>query len=104
MTYQFTKWKWGPGVSEEDLRAQYRSEGLHPYTWQNGPDFEYSPHSHSYTKVLIVVEGSITFHLPATKEDIFMEPGDRLELPARVTHAATVGPEGVICLEAAKRK
>ena len=104
MTYQFEKWSWGPDVSEEELWRQFRSEGLSPYTWQNGPDFEYSPHTHSYTKVLAVVRGSITFHLPETKEDIHMEAGDRLELPARVPHAATVGPDGVVCLEAAKRE
>ncbi|HEV8193806.1 MAG TPA: hypothetical protein VGP82_20325 [Ktedonobacterales bacterium] len=27
-------------------------------------------------------------------------PGDRLDLPAGVTYEATVGPEGVTCLEA----
>jgi hypothetical protein len=32
-----------------------------------------------------------------------MKPGDRLDLPARTLHAATVGPEGVTCLEAARR-
>jgi mannose-6-phosphate isomerase-like protein (cupin superfamily) len=102
MTYKFTKWTWGGDIREDDLRSDMRAEGLAPYTWRNGPDFQYSAHTHSYTKILTVVSGSITFHLSET-EDVFMEPGDRLELPARTLHAATVGPEGVICLEAAKR-
>ena len=80
-----------------------RSEGLSPYVWSNGPSFVYSTHSHSYTKVLLVVRGSVTFHLPDSQEDIVLEAGDRLELPSRMPHAATVGPEGVTCLEAAKR-
>ena len=103
MTHKLTKWNWGPDVREEDLRADMRAEGLAPYAWRNGPNFQYSPHTHSYTKILYVVSGSITFHLPETGEDIHMEPGDRLELPARTLHAATVGPQGVVCLEAAKR-
>ena len=102
-TYQFTKWTWGDNVREDELRAQMRAEGLAPYAWRNGPNFLYSAHTHSYTKVLYVVSGSITFHLPDTEEDIVMEPGDRLELPSRTLHAATVGPEGVVCLESAKR-
>ncbi len=102
MTYQFTKWDFGE-ISEDELRRQMHGEGLQPYPWSNGPNFVYSPHTHSYNKILYVVSGSITFHLSATKEDIVMESGDRLELPARTAHAATVGTEGVLCLEAANR-
>lgn len=103
MTHTFKKWTWGPDVREAELRAQLRGEGLSPYAWRNGPNFEYSAHTHSYTKVLYVVSGSITFRLPKNDETIEMEAGDRLELPARTLHAATVGPEGVSCLEAARR-
>ena len=102
MTYKLTRWTWGDNIREDELRARMRTEGLTPYAWRNGPNFQYSAHTHSYTKVLYVVSGSITFHLSET-EDVALGPGDRLELPARTVHAATVGPEGVICLEAAKR-
>lgn len=104
MTYRFKKWTWGPDVREEELRAMMRSEGLSPYVWSNGPNYLYSAHTHSYTKVLYVVRGTITFHLPDGDEDIAMEAGDRLDLPPRLVHAATVGPEGVTCLEATKRE
>ena len=30
--------------------------------------------------------------------------GDRLELPAGVAHNASVGPEGVVCLEAHRQR
>lgn len=104
MPHTLQRWTYGPDVREAELRAQMRAEGLSPYTWSNGPSFVYGAHTHSYTKVLYVVRGSITFHLPATDEDILMQSGDRLDLPARVVHAATVGPEGVTCLEATKRE
>ena len=93
----------GPDVREDELRAQMHADGLRPYVWSNGPNFEYSAHTHSYTKVIYVVRGSITFLLPASKDEIVMKAGDRLEIPARVLHVATVGAEGVACLEAAKR-
>ncbi|NOZ51040.1 MAG: cupin [Chloroflexi bacterium] len=102
MSHQFIRWLYGDDVSEDELRMQLRGEGLHPYTWANGPNFSYSPHTHSYTKVLYVVRGSITFHLPESGETLVMGPGDRLELGPRTLHAATAGPEGVFCLEAAK--
>ena len=63
--------------------AQMHAEGLRPYVWSNGPNFKYSAHTHSYTKVIYVVSGSITFLLPASKDEIVMQAGDRLELPAR---------------------
>ncbi len=103
MSYVFTRWKYGGDVTEEELRMQLRGEGLNPYTWSNGPNFSYSAHTHSYTKVLYVVRGSITFHLPESNETIELQAGDRLEVDARTLHAATVGPEGVVCLEAARR-
>ena len=36
-------------------------EGLSPYSWSNGPHDRYAAHSHSYNKVIYVVQGSITF-------------------------------------------
>ncbi len=104
MSYRLNRWSFGGDVREEELRMEMRGEGLNPYVWSNGPNFSYSAHTHSYTKVLYVVRGSITFYLPESDEEVVMHAGDRLELPARTLHAATVGPEGVVCLEAAKRE
>ena len=44
--------------------------------------------------------GSITFGLPGTGESAELAVGDRLDLPAGTPHDATVGPDGVNCLEA----
>lgn len=85
-----------------DAKAQaveaYQSEGLTPQTWSNDPGFVYGEHEHSFHKVLFCVEGSITFHTP--DGDVAMARGDRLDLPAHTPHSATVGPEGVVCMEA----
>ena len=75
-------------------------EGLNPYSWSNGPRDIYSAHSHSYNKVIYVVQGSITFGLPELGKELTLKAGDRLDLPAGVIHDAQVGRQGVVCLEA----
>lgn len=78
----------------------FRAEGLTPRTWSNEPGYRYGRHSHDYHKVLYCIEGSITFH---TEEgDIPLEPGDRMDIPPGTEHWATVGREGVVCMEAAR--
>lgn len=85
--------------AERAARERFAAEGLRPHTWSNRPGFRYRRHSHQYDKVLICVAGSITFHTP--DGDVSLEAGQRLDLAARTPHAATVGPNGVTCLEAA---
>ena len=87
-------------MSVGDLASRLRGEGLAPSGWSNGPGDRYSPHAHDYDKVLYCVSGGITFHTDAG--DFDLKPGDRLEVDAGTTHAATVGPEGVECMEAAR--
>jgi uncharacterized protein YjlB len=85
---------------EAELRSMLADEDLHPYVWSNGPGDVYGAHSHSYHKVIYVVRGSISFGLPDSGDKVTLNSGDRLELPAGVTHNAVVGQQGVACLEA----
>jgi hypothetical protein len=68
-------------------------------TWANGPGERYGEHRHGYDKVLVCDAGSITFAL-GSGAAVTLAGGDRLDLPAETDHRATVGPEGVRCLEA----
>jgi quercetin dioxygenase-like cupin family protein len=83
------------------IEQQFAAEGLVPHYWSNAPGDTYGWHLHTYHKVLYCVRGSIVFHTP--DGDTELHPGDRLDLPPGVKHAATVGPDGVTCLEAAKQ-
>lgn len=88
-------------ASRGELESRLRSEGLNqPRWWSNGPGDEYGWHSHDYHKVLYCASGSIVFH--TGKGDLALGPGDRLDVPPATDHAATVGPEGVTCVEAAR--
>jgi hypothetical protein len=87
-----------PNVTE--LESRLRSQGLEPHVWGNGPGDRYAAHRHAYDKVLVATTGSITFHLVDLTRDVTLNAGERLDLPAGTTHAATVGAAGVTCLEA----
>lgn len=76
----------------------FYQEGLTPHTWSNEPGYLYGEHDHPYHKVLICIEGSITFHTP--DGDVELQPGDRLDLAPGTSHSATVGTSGVTCMEA----
>jgi quercetin dioxygenase-like cupin family protein len=85
------------GATGEAERA-LRAEGLAPQAWSNGPGVSYGRHRHEHHKVLVCASGSIVFHTDAG--DVALAAGDRLELPAGTEHGATVGPDGVECVEA----
>lgn len=55
-------------------------------------------HEHDHHKVLFCLEGSIAFH--TDDGDVALHAGDRLDLPTRTGHAATVGSYGCRCVEA----
>ena len=84
----------------DDVDRLMRERGLDSSRWGNGPGERYAPHDHAYDKVIAVERGSIRFGLPASGNAIDLVVGDRLDLPARTTHDALVGPDGVSCLEA----
>ena len=79
--------------------AAFRDEGCSlPRSWGNQPGDTYGRHSHGFHKVLFCLSGSIVFH--ADEGDIELVPGDRLDVEAGTDHAATVGGQGVECVEA----
>lgn len=97
---QVTPWAGSAPPTQATLWQLMTDEGLSPHSWSNGPHDVYAAHSHSYDKVIYVVQGSITFGLPALGQQLTLKAGDRLDLPAQVVHDAQVGAQGVVCLEA----
>ncbi|MGB3941315.1 MAG: cupin domain-containing protein [Candidatus Manganitrophaceae bacterium] len=87
-------------LPEAEVIAFFESRHLSPSRWLNGPGEIYSVHTHSYRKTLFCIQGSIVFTLPDLDRTIELRPGDRLIIPAGVPHGATVGPDGVVCIEA----
>jgi quercetin dioxygenase-like cupin family protein len=85
----------------EDLDRRLRDEtGGVPRWWSNGAGDRYEWHEHPYHKVLYCSEGSIVFHL--RDRDVALSAGDRLDIEPGAEHAATVGSDGVTCVEASR--
>ena len=102
-TVKLTRWA-GPELPARGaLETIFRNERLSPNWWSNGPGDRYAAHSHPFHKVLYCARGSIRFILDETEEAVDLAPGDRLDLPEGTSHAAAVGPQGVTCVEAARR-
>ena len=85
--------------TREELRQWFEDQGMSPREWSNAPGDTYDWHAHGYRKVLYCLSGSIVFH---TKDsgDLELQAGDRLDVEPGTDHAATVGPQGVECIEA----
>jgi quercetin dioxygenase-like cupin family protein len=95
----------GRPLNRDEAEKKLGDEGLKAEAWQNGPDYNYIGHEHPYTKVLYCVVGNIVFHVRDASgkiHDIALEPGDRIEIGSGIVHSASVGPNGVICVEAAR--
>jgi len=86
-------------ASLDDLMTKLRGEASGCYSWSNGPGDRYSPHSHTYEKVLYCVDGSISFVLELEGRRLDLQAGDRMVLPAGTVHSAVVGPAGCTCIE-----
>ncbi|RME71246.1 MAG: cupin domain-containing protein [Chloroflexi bacterium] len=100
MELKVIPWTKDTPPSEEQLQQELEKQDLRVYRWSNGPGAVYEGHTHSFHKILYVVEGNIKFDLPTHQQTFNLKPGDRLELPSGIRHRAVVGPDGVTCLEA----
>lgn len=87
-------------IDRASLESRLRAQGLEPAPWSNLAGVRFEEHVHDYDKIVVVVEGSITFGMPGYGVGFMLGPGERLDLPAEVRHDAVVGPKGVTCLEA----
>jgi quercetin dioxygenase-like cupin family protein len=89
----------GDARDPKSIPERFRAEGLTPHSWSNAAGDTYGWHQHDYDKILYCVRGGITFH--GRDGDYTLAAGDRLEIGSGTEHAATVGSEGVECMEAA---
>lgn len=91
----------GAARDRSDAEGVFAAEGCSaPRPWGNAPGDTYGRHSHAYHKVLFCLAGSIVFHVD--DGDVELRAGDRLDLDPGTEHAATVGLDGVECVEASR--
>ena len=93
------RWMWNRTLSEQAIIRHMEMEGLETHRWKNDPGMKHPPYAYDFERVILVMRGSITIRIPETGEQVSLNPGDRLELPAGIIHEAVVGPMGVVYLE-----
>jgi quercetin dioxygenase-like cupin family protein len=98
-TFHVKRWQWDKTLSEAAIIRQMEMEGLDTQRWKNVSGTRHQTQKYEFDKVILVMRGSIMFRIPETGEEVALNPGDRLELPAGTPHEAIVGPMGVVCLE-----
>lgn len=87
-------------LNEEEIIGALREEEFNPIKIVDEADYEYRPHSHPESKVVVLLKGSMTVHVLG--EEYQCEPGDKILIPGNIEHSATVGPGGCEFLWAEK--
>jgi quercetin dioxygenase-like cupin family protein len=96
MATRVTRWA-GLAPGRAEVEDRLRAHGFRWSAWGNGPGIRYDWHEHPYRDVVYCVAGSIVFH--TADGDHELRPGDCVDLDPGTPHAASVGPDGVECLE-----
>src|ERR1700685_3031184 len=69
-----------PAMKADFPEKELRRQGYSVHIWSNGPDFWYPVHDHPYSKVIVVLKGSIIFYMLEEKREVPLKAGERLEL------------------------
>jgi quercetin dioxygenase-like cupin family protein len=88
-------WSGGP-VDGTALRAQLEAEGFSVLQWADPAGADYTAHQHDHVESLWVVAGEISFG--ALGQELLLQAGDRLMLPAGTVHTARAGADGATYL------
>jgi mannose-6-phosphate isomerase-like protein (cupin superfamily) len=79
--------------NEREMRKQLESEGFsHTFVWQDGPEANYSDHTHAGFTAHIILDGEMTLTMDGQSRTF--RAGDRCDVPAGAVHSARMGPRG----------
>jgi len=83
--------------SSREAEAEVKSWGFPTaFTWTDGPNAYYTPHSHSGLTTHLILKGELTITYPKDEEpkkETF-GPGGRLDVDAGRLHEVWIGPQG----------
>ncbi|KAI0883715.1 uncharacterized protein GGS22DRAFT_189682 [Annulohypoxylon maeteangense] len=80
-----------------DCEAEVRSWGFpHVFTWTDGPNAHYKPHSHAGLTTHLIIAGQLTITYPKDPkpEKTTYIVGDRIDVDAGRVHEVWIGDEG----------
>ncbi|KAN0089603.1 cupin domain containing protein [Hyaloscypha variabilis] len=82
---------------QRESEQEVRSWGFpHVFTWTDGPNAHYSPHSHAGLTTHLILKGQLTITYPKDKdaEKKTYTVGDRIDVEAGRVHEVWMGSEG----------
>ncbi|MEK7174541.1 MAG: cupin domain-containing protein [Patescibacteria group bacterium] len=80
-------------MTRGEWEAKLKTEGFaQVYARMDPPEMSYPPHAHSGPVARVILEGDMV--LTVGGDSVTLSPGDRMDIPASVTHAARIGPYG----------
>ncbi|KAH6646923.1 hypothetical protein BKA67DRAFT_595101 [Truncatella angustata] len=83
--------------SRQEYEAEVKSWGFsHVFTWTDGPNAHYSPHSHPGRTTHLILDGQLTLTYPNDERPVkkTLSVGDRFDVDAGRVHEVWVGKEG----------
>ncbi|OHE96453.1 hypothetical protein CORC01_08216 [Colletotrichum orchidophilum] len=83
--------------SKRDSESEVRSWGFsHVFTWTDGPNAHYSPHSHRGLTTHLILRGNLTVTYPEDEspDKVTYGVGDRIDIDAGRVHEVWIGHEG----------
>lgn len=97
------KWdeaNWGP-LTEANMRRKLEAEGYSVASYTYPPGTVFPDHRHPFDKKDAVLQGR--FKIRMQHEEVILEPGDMIEVPAHSVHSAeVVGQKPVVSLDASR--
>lgn len=96
---ELKKYRWSKAYesAEEELEELMAAKNIDARRWTAEGGQMFDAHMHEKDKRLWCAEGSIVFTVNG--QDISMQPGDTLDLPAMTVHEAVAGLTGCACYE-----
>jgi quercetin dioxygenase-like cupin family protein len=85
---RFVKWQKAKPPTEQEAEAILNQEGYQAFRWTDLPGSRYPRHKHQIDECIWVLAGEITFSIEEAHYQL--KPGDRLYLPSKTHHTATV--------------
>jgi Uncharacterized conserved protein, contains double-stranded beta-helix domain len=88
--------------TEENIAKKLKDQGYSYITYVFPPGTDFSPHTHPYTKKDSIASGRFLFGMDG--EEVILQPGEMIEVPANKVHyARVVGDEDVIFFDSTKK-
>ena len=91
LSYEEQKFK---DIPEQEIRSEIILLGFMPLKITNTSGYEYRPHQHPETKMLVFLEGSMKVKVRDSTYECSKD--DMLIIPGNTPHAAEVGQEGCV--------